>query len=80
MNDPGVFQAAFFNDQAVILDQADTVTLYVCLSKPGSSSASAVWKVLRLDTSTSNQTIIKYADGNANYDNIAANRASLTYV
>jgi hypothetical protein len=64
---------------AALIDEPTATTTYICLAAPGSSTASAVWRVMRIDTSTSNQTIITFADGNKNFDNVAANRASLSY-
>lgn len=64
-------------DEATILDEASATITYVCKAAPGSSSASAVWKISRIDTTSG--LVIKFADGNANYDNVADNRASLTY-
>ena len=79
MSNPGVFQATSFKDQSIIIDDSSSTISYFCFANAGSSSASALWKVFRIDTSTSPLTVIKFADGNANYDNIAANRATLTY-
>jgi hypothetical protein len=62
---------------AYIVRQQDTGTyLYIGKAVPGSSSASAVWQIQRLENSTGN---IFFADGNANFDNIWDNRASLSY-
>lgn len=62
---------------ASIVDQTSTAsTTYVCEAAPGSRTQDAVWRISRLNTTTGQLT---YADGNANFDNIADNRAGLTY-
>jgi len=40
--------------------------------------AAAVWRIRR-EVTTGNVTVVAYADGNGNYDNVWNNRASLTY-
>lgn len=52
--------------------------MYIGEALPGALEASAVWRIFIIDKTT---TVMKkrYADGNGNYDNIWANRASLTY-
>lgn len=48
---------------------------YFCFAKPGTTEATAKWRVFRLD-STGN---LLYADGNANYDNAATDPTALNY-
>lgn len=48
---------------------------YVCKAAVGTALATAGWKIFRIDTSGSKL----YADGNANYDNVASDPTSLTY-
>ena len=49
-------------------------------NNPGSSTSSAVWRVKKTVLSdTSDDVVITWADGNANFDNIWDNRLSLTY-
>lgn len=58
-------------------DVASSTITYVGYAAPGSSAASAVWKIFRLDTTSG---IVKlYADGNTNYDNVWNSRAGLSY-
>ena len=52
----------------------DGTTMYVGYALPGSSDASAVWRILK-----SVSTSVKWADGNTNFDNIWNNHTSLTY-
>lgn len=51
--------------------------VYIAKAALGSSSASAVWQIKRLDTTDTLD--ITWADGNANYDNVFNNYASLSY-
>lgn len=44
----------------------------------GSDEAAGVWKISRL--TQANPQALMWADGNADYDNIWANRASLSYI
>lgn len=50
--------------------------IYYGVAAVGSSTASAVWRVFR---ETESSGTILYADGNANFDNVWDNYASLTY-
>jgi hypothetical protein len=61
---------------AVRIDELTTYT-YVGYANPGTSEASAAWRVKRITNATGN---ILWADGNSNFDNVWANRVALTYV
>ena len=61
---------------------ATTTTTYMGYCGLGSSAAtsSAIWKIKRIVEDTSTGSIsITYADGNRAYDNVWADRASLSY-
>lgn len=60
-------------------DDASSTITYVGKAAVGSLTASAVWLIFRMDTGTTNQLIITYADGDSSFDNIWDNRASLSY-
>mgnify|MGYP006935473121 CR=1 FL=1 len=66
---------------ATRIDQAvDGLTYYTGFADVGSSTSSAVWRVKKTVLSdTSDDVVITWADGNANFDNIWDNRLSLTY-
>lgn len=66
------------NDYSVQYEEASSTVTYVGFAAPGSSTASAVWRIFRI-TTTSTTLIKVFADGNRNYDNIWDNRASLSY-
>ena len=57
------------------IDEVTTYT-YVGYSNPGTSEASASWRIKRMTNATGN---ILWADGNSNFDNVWANRLALTY-
>jgi hypothetical protein len=50
---------------------------YIGWALPGSLDSDAVWKMLLIDETTN--TIIKWADGDSEFNNIWDNYASLTY-
>lgn len=65
-------------DYDTMLDDTTTANMtYVGYAVPGSSTASAVWRIKRIDATTG--LAIRFADGNANFDNVWNNRASLSY-
>lgn len=67
------------SNYATQIDDTSTASVtYIGKAVIGSSSASAVWQVQKIDES-SNPTTIKWADGNDAFDNIFNNRTSLTY-
>lgn len=64
---------------AVRLDQADANTLYVGEALPGTTDASAAWRVRKVLT-VGTVTSILYANGESSFINIWDNRAGLNYV
>ena len=63
---------------ATILDDTTTTdVVYIGKAAIGSTTASAVWQILKMDISSG--MTITWADGNDNFDNVWNNRASLTY-
>lgn len=66
--------------QALALKLDDTTTAnvtYIGEAVPGTSAATAAWRIKRLDETTG--LVIQWADGNGNFDNNWNNRASLSY-
>jgi len=57
----------------VIYEDGDV--LYVCKATPGSALSDPVWQIIKLDMTTG--LIGKYADGNANFDNVATDLATV---
>jgi hypothetical protein len=64
---------------ALELDDAGSGITYVGESTPGSVTSAAVWRIKRLDESVAPDLIILWADGNASFDNVWDDRASLSY-
>ena len=64
-------------NESIRVDDTGTY-VYVGYAKPGSTTSTASWKIFRV--TTSNPVAIEYSDGDAFYDNIWDNRASLTYL
>lgn len=62
------------NDMQVKIVESGGYT-YICKAAVGTAEATAKWKIYRIDA-TGNKV---YADGNASYDNVASDPASLTY-
>lgn len=63
---------------ALRLDDTSTPNItYVGEANVGSLDSSAVWRIKQIDETTG--LVIKWADGNANFDNNWNNRTSLTY-
>lgn len=69
-------------DETQIIDEASETVTYIGWAIPGSNTtdgkADARWKIKKIDETT-NPTVIGYADGNDNYDNVWDDRASLSY-
>ena len=59
------------------IDEASATVTYIGDAAIGSSTASALWRIKKIDTTSG--TSITFADGNGNFDNIWDNRASLSY-
>lgn len=53
-------------------------TSYYGSAAPGTAAATAAWRICRITETDTTQTV-EWADGNANFDNVWANRASLSY-
>jgi len=65
-------------EKAIIIEVTGFST-YVGKAHPGAATADGVWKINRIIV-VGGTTIITWADGNTNSDNIWDNRASLTYL
>lgn len=59
------------------IDDTNDPIIYIGKAPIGSSESNAVWQVVKLDTSSG--LIKTWADGDASFDNVWADRASLTY-
>ena len=63
---------------ALKLDEVSATLMYVGEAAAGSATASAVWRIKRIDTTSGID--LRWADGNIHFDNVWDNRASLTYL
>ena len=63
-------------NEALKLTESGNYT-YVAKAPVGTLESAAAWKVFRIDETTGLK--ITWADGNANYDNVATNLTTLTY-
>lgn len=50
---------------------------YIAFAPPGSAQSSAVWQCQKIDETTG--TVVTWADGNANFDNVATDLTVLSY-
>jgi len=65
--------------ETIYLDDVSTPNvIYLGYASPGASITDPVWKIKTLDT-TGGFLIIKYAHGNANYDNVWNSRTIYIY-
>lgn len=73
---PGGLLLSSSENYATKITTSGSVT-YVALAAVGSAQSSAVWQVKKIDESSG--TIITWADGNDNFDNVATDLTSLSY-
>ena len=62
---------------ATRIDEASATVTYIGNAATGTATSAATWQVKKIDDSSG--TVITWADGNANFDNIFDNRAALSY-
>lgn len=60
------------------VDDAGSLITYVGKAEIASATSSAVWQIQKIDE-TGGDLVITWADGNASFDNVWDDRASLTY-
>lgn len=73
-------KATFPYSLPIALRMDDTTTTnvtYVGKAAIASATSAAVWHIFKIDETSG--TVITWADGDANYDNVWDNRASLSY-
>jgi hypothetical protein len=59
------------SDLSALIIYEDGSVLYVCKAVIGSGASDPLWQVQKIDATSG--VVIKWADGNANYDNLATN-------
>ena len=72
--------ASELDDLLLRIDYASSTINYYGHAPPGSATSAAVWRIKRetLD-SQSRTTLIQYADGDAGFNNVWDDRATLSY-
>lgn len=60
------------------LDRVSSTLSYAGRAATGVATSAAGWRIKEI-TRVGSQTIVKFADGDTNYDNIWDNRVTLTY-
>jgi hypothetical protein len=71
-------QMSFAGAKFLRLDDASETVTYIGYGLIGTADSAAAWKIIRM-TTTGTETVIEYADGNNNFDNVWSDRASLSY-
>jgi len=66
------------NDEICLIDTSNEFYIYIGSALPGSTTSASVWRIQRVDLTTSEIKIL-FADSDQNFDNIWDNRASLSY-
>lgn len=60
-------------------DFVSATLAYVGEAAPGTLDAAPAWRIKRLTLGLDDDVVTEWADGNANFDNVWNNRASLSY-
>ena len=68
---PDVYQTRIYEN---------TTGTYIAKAPAYATANSAMWQIKFIDVTSSNLTVVKWADGNQNFDNIANNYLTLTYL
>jgi len=74
----GVAIPGYYDEQALVIDDAGGGVTYVGKAKCGTATSVARWQVKRV-TIVGADSVVEWADGNNEYDNIWDNRAALAY-
>lgn len=60
-------------------DSSTPTFAYLGKASAGSATSAAVWQIQKLDFGVDGDVTVTWADGNARFDNVWDNRASLSY-
>ena len=72
------YKTVKFSSPLTLIDEVDTNTTYVGETKPGNATSDALWRIKKISVSGT-VTTIAYADGDLLYNNVWADRVSLSY-
>lgn len=76
--DLAAINSAISASEALRVDDTTTANVtYIGYAAVGTATSSASWKIKKIDVSSG--TVITWADGDASYNNVWDNRASLSY-
>lgn len=64
------------DNMAIKVTESGTTT-YVGKAAPGASQSSSVWQCMKIDESSG--TVVTFADGDSDFDNVATDLTALTY-
>lgn len=78
MKDWNQIISEFADNYAMKVTVVDTIT-YLAIATIGTPQSEAKWQVKKIDTSVAGTTVINWADGNGNFDNVATDLTSLSY-
>ena len=70
------FKFTDFLDYAIKITEVGNIT-YIAYAIPGSAQADAVWRAMKLDSSSG--LVITYADGDNGFNNAATDLTTLSY-
>lgn len=76
---PAVTGSSAAPTMAIKIDEASSTVTYIGKAPVGSDGALAVWQISRF-TEDGTVTVCEFADGNARFDNVWDDRASLSYL
>ena len=73
----GVALQRFGADAMAVRITVSGTNKYIGLAAPGTAQASALWQAFKIDTASG--TVITWADGDANFNNVATDLTVLSY-
>lgn len=65
--------------RAIRIDKVNSLLTYIGRAAVAGQNGDPIWQIMRITKTTGGLTTIEYADGDAEYDNIWDNHASLSY-
>lgn len=67
------------SQQKILYDEVSSTLAYLGTADPSTPTSAATWKIQKLVSGPGGSLQVLFADGNALYDNVWDNRASLSY-
>ncbi|MBF0163849.1 MAG: hypothetical protein HQM01_04955 [Magnetococcales bacterium] len=69
----------FMASRSAVVTVGDTTINYTGIADPGSSPSDACWLISRVTVNADGSTVTEFPNGNASFDQIWNNHASLSY-